>query len=237
MVRKGFLLFVIFFGLLIQPYGMVSIGSAKFTPPPIFATGKFKNGGYWVNIKSSGVLIRNLEITYCDNSTGYFSPVPSVGEDDWTYYDSKPMQRVEINVVNLFSEYKTEQPHYFSVAVRRNCGEEQAPLSLSCKNVTISSAIHRNTAEPVSFTSNQHVTTAGLRMPGVTGLIAVETISWNYSLRHKQNLEYNKATRIWSGTFPSLYIPVGDYKDVWLLVFDEFGQQASCKIGKLSILP
>ncbi len=201
-------------------------------------TGKFSDGGMQLTIKTPGnTFIEGLTIDYCDGTIGTFTPVPHVYRSSWVYFDTKEMRRVRAYTTNPDFDWETNPVQGIETEFKRKCNGDTPPPPLFCKNVEIVHTIHRGVNETITFKSTQSAYSAGLRLPGVDRLIWVETISWNYSLRREQNLEYDKATRIWSGTFPSLYIPVGDYKDVWLLVFDEFGQQAACKIGKLSILP
>lgn len=199
-------------------------------------SGKFSKGGFALTIYSPAIIVR-LNLEHCDGTMSSFGPTGNIYQSPWTYFGDKELKRVGVVSTNPDFDWETNQVPLIETVFKRKCNDEEPPAPLFCKNIEIAHSFHRGLNESITFKSNQFVYSAGLRLPEVNGLIWIETINWNYGLRREQNLDYDSSTRIWSGTFPSLYIPVGDYKDVWLLVFDEFGQQASCKIGKLSILP
>jgi len=50
-------------------------------------------------------------------------------------------------------------------------------------------------------------------------------------------VEFNPTDRTWTGTFTSVGVPVGEYEKVVLVVQDDFGEQAKCPVGKISVLP
>ena len=221
---------ILLFCFLLPPFGTLNTDS-----PKEIVTGKFSPGGMQLEITIRPInLIHALDIWYCDGTEGNFSPIPLI-LGDFTYFDEKPMQKVRIYTST--SEYTINTYPRKSTIVKRDCGngEEVDQQKPYCNYVEVSRLIHRSQAEPISFKSNRFIYKAGLKLHGVDGIIWARTISYNYGLRSKQNLEYDYVNQTWSGTFPSMYIPIGKYSDVWLMIQDEFGQTAKCRIGDLEI--
>jgi hypothetical protein len=155
-------------------------------------------------------------------------------------YSTKSMQSVTFTVSDHSQANPYDPIHY--VTLRHGCEiDEEIPV-LSCKNIEIASVIHRSRSEPIRFVGSRFIYRAGLVIPGMDSPIWIGPFAYRYQtgqantqLGRWQTLDYDFSSRIWTGTFPSMNIATGDYTDVWLLVIDEYDQQAKCKIGNLSI--
>jgi hypothetical protein len=50
-------------------------------------------------------------------------------------------------------------------------------------------------------------------------------------------VRFDAAEHTWRGMFMSLRVPVGEYDMVELVVQDDFGEQAKCRVGKVTVVP
>lgn len=54
---------------------------------------------------------------------------------------------------------------------------------------------------------------------------------------YRPSLRFNPSDRTWRGTIISVGVPAGEYEKVVLVVQDDFGGQAKCQVGKISVQP
>jgi len=144
------------------------------------------------------------------------------------------MKRVRLITPNI--NFSNEHPLLVKI-VSRVCTDKIPPAKLYCNHIDISSNINRGLEEPIKFKSTRFVHQAALKFPGVSKLIQIEQIKRNNENGNELSLSFISRSSSWKGTFPSMYIPVGNYHKVWLIVQDEFDQQAKCFIGDITILP
>ena len=202
--------------------------------PPVEIYGKFSPGGMRLTItgKPYGLIIVQLGITYCDGSSETFGHNVVT---NYTHLADKPMERVNIVFVNPYGIDDNEP--LLSKVVKRNCELPDPLPSLYCNDVKVARAVQRSWKEPISFKSTRFVYLAGLKLSGVDGPIWIKKVEWNHGIGWNRTLSYKYSEKVWTGTFPSTEIPVGKYNNVWLIVIDDYGQQAKCRIGDLEILP
>jgi len=206
------------------------------------AVGKFSQGGMNIIISSPAkAILLVLNITYCDG-TGYTKYYrENMFYRNITYYSNKEMEKVQIVTTNPYLSRGGEVQIFTNV--QRKCGDENGQEKLYCNGVIISREIHRSQYEAISFKSNRFVHLAGLKFPGVERTIWAENYIFSDAHPHweyngiQPNLSYDYSTKIWSGTFPSLRVPIGSYQNVWLVIMDESGNSAKCRVGNVNILP
>ena len=225
--RRSVILIVIF--LLLVPVMAVSAGNDRET-----VIVKFSPGGMQLSITViPSKVIFGLDISYCDGTTGKFRGVPHI-VGSFNYFDDKPMKKAVVYTVTAdksVDEYPT-----LATVVKRGCDKPSSTPKPYCNNVQISSVIHRSAAEPISFSSNRYVYKAGLQLPGVDGVTWIRTVTTtNHGLGYLMNLKYMDRNRVWTGTLPSTYIPIGSYKNGWLVILDEFGNQAKCRLPDIQV--
>jgi hypothetical protein len=120
--------------------------------------------------------------------------------------------------------------------VTRKCGEPEPP-KLYCSNVQVAMEIVRAwEGVPIEFKSSRHVVSVGLRFPGVDGLAPARQPIFNPRI-YMPSVRFNPVDRAWRGTFISMGVPPGEYEKVVLVVQDDFGEQAKCPVGKISVAP
>lgn len=218
--------------------------SAAFSDDAPLLRGKFSAGGKRLFYSSEQpVMVQNIRIVYCDGSEittsrgGRFV----VGNRGRVLYGTRSMKSVTMSL-SLHSQLNPYDPLH-QVIFRRGCEytEDEIP-ALSCKNVEIAGTIYRSPSEPIRFLSHHFVYRAGLIIPGLDSPVWIGPHGYGYvggqahtQLNRYQVMEYDAETRTWAATFPSMNIPTGDYSDVWLLVIDEYDQQAKCKVGNLNV--
>lgn len=206
-------------------------------------TGAFSRNGRVLTITSRAEFeeLWTLQIEYCDGSRedlgrhsrrGIFR-APLTGQG-FTFYAEKPMKRVVIHslpIEGLFSA-----PNLRRTEVRRGCGDSTPLPNLSCRDVQVAQEIHRTwEGEPITFTSTPRVYFASLKFPGVDGLAPARVADFRPK-RYAPSIEYRFREGVWTGTFMSIRIPVGEYEKVELVVQDIYGQQAKCPVGKVTVL-
>lgn len=209
-------------------------------------SGHFSPGGMVLTItsQSKSETLLGLGIDYCDGShedlRGYFPSKmvfrPLLFGKGYSYYAEKPMKRAAIRT--LFINDKGVAAPDFSVnLVQRKCGDPDPPPKLYCNNVQVAPVIHRSWAgTPIQFKSTRHIVRAALRFPGIDGLAPARQYS-TYPLIYVPSVRFNPVERTWTGTFISGLVPLGDYEKVELIVKDDFGQQAKCPVGKITVEP
>ncbi len=183
-----------------------------------------------------------LQIEYCDGSRedlgrhsrrGIFRQ-PLTGQG-FTFYAEKPMRRVVIHslpVEGLFSA-----PNLRQTVARRGCGDSTALPNLSCRDVQVAQEIHRVwEGTPITFISTPRVYFASLKFPGVDGLAPARVADFRPK-RYAPSIEYKYTEGVWTGTFMSIRLPLGEYEKVELVVQDIYGQQAKCPVGNVTVLP
>lgn len=184
-----------------------------------------------------------LVIDYCDGSREeIWARFPSKieyrarpGGEGYAFYAEKPMRRVLVKTLPI--EATGEQVINFRfTTVRRRCGEPDPP-KLYCSNVEVAPVIPRSwEGVPVEFKSSRHVVSAGLRFPGVDGLAPARQPIFNPRI-YRPSVRFNPVDRAWRGTFISMGVPPGEYEKVVLVLHDDFGEQAKCPVGKITVLP
>jgi hypothetical protein len=212
--------------------------------PPPEVKGTFSPGGMALKITSQAELelLWALQVDYCDGSSEsigrhvfrikWRAPISGAG---YTFYADKPMKRVII--VSLPIGSLSAAPNFRLTTVRRNCDNADPLPKLYCHDVQVSRVIHRAwEGEPISFKSTRHVAFTGLKFPGVDGLAPARVADYHPN-RYYPSVSYDPGTHTWTGTFISLRIPVGEYKNVVLVVRDDFGQQAKCPAGSITVIP
>ncbi len=227
---------VLILALLAPSIAPAALGAANSAP----VIAKFSHGGLRLDISNNAPywsLILNLTITYCDGSSdtgrqiGVFRYYLS---ETFTYTPDKPMRSVVINAVN---PAPGESGKIVVVSLKRSCTPSSSAAPLYCKNVDIATVIHRSTDEPISFTGPALIHSAGLRIPGVDGLVLTRQLHRTTGYSWQNTVKYDYKSRTWSGVIPTIYIPVGTYRNVELVVQDGFGKQAKCRIGNLTVEP
>jgi len=204
----------------------------------------FSQGGMVLTITSQAdlELLWGLQIDYCDGSSEsigrhvfrikWRAPISGAG---YTFYAEKPMKRVI--VVSLPIGRLSAAPNFRLTPARRTCGNPDPLPKLYCHDVQLSRVIHRAwEGEPISFKSTRHVVFTGLKFPGVDGLAPARVADFHPN-RYYPSVKYASSTHTWTGTFISLRLLVGKYKNVVLVVRDDFGQQAKCPVGNITVLP
>lgn len=204
----------------------------------------FSQGGMVLKITSQAdlELLWGLQIDYCDGSSEsigrhvfrikWRAPISGTG---YTFYADKPMKRVI--VVSLPIGPVSAAPNFRLTTARRTCGNPDPLPKLYCNDVQVSRVIHRAwEGEPISFKSTRHVVFTGLKFPGVDGLAPARVADYHPN-RYYPSVKYASGTHTWTGTFISLRLPIGKYKNVVLVVRDDFGQQAKCPVGNITVLP
>jgi len=199
---------------------------------------RFSHGGLRLDISNNtsySSLILNLTITFCDGSSvtgrqiGMFRKY--LGKT-FTYTADRPIKSVVINSVNPAPK---EYGKIVVVSLSRSCTSSSSVAPLYCKNVRIASVIHRSTSEPISFSGPAFIYAAGLRIPGVDGLVMTRQIHRTSGYSWPRTVNYHYKSRTWNGVIPTLYIPVGKYRNVELIVQDGYGKQAKCRVGELTV--
>ncbi len=212
-------------------------GAAASTAP---VTAKFSHGGLRVEVANnspSWSLILTMTVNYCDGTSdsgrrlGFFRMYLS---NSFTYVADKPMKSVVINAVN---PAPGEAGKLVQVTLRRSCTPSSAVSPLYCKNVELAPVIHRSTTEPISFTGPSFIHRAGLKFPGVDGLVMTQRIHRTSGYRWQRTVDYHSRSRTWSGVIPTIYIPAGEYRNVELVVQDGYGKQAKCRVGAVTVRP
>lgn len=214
----------------------------KVTSPEV--KGNFSPGGRVLTIISQAEFeeLWGLQIDYCDGTSEsigrhvfrikFRAPISGPG---YSFYAEKPMKRVII--FSLPIEGLFAAPNFRITKVRRDCGIPDPPPKLYCNNVQLSRVIQRAwEGEPISFKSTRYVVFTGLKFPGVDGLAPARVADFHPN-RYFPSVKFGSSTHTWTGTFISLRIPVGEYKKVVLVVRDDFGQQAKCPVGNITVLP
>ena len=183
-----------------------------------------------------------LQIEYCDESRedlgrhsrrGIFrQPLDGKG---FTFYAEKPIKRVVITSLPIEGLFAA--PNFRTTEAHRGCGDPKPAPEAYCHDVEVASVIQRSwEGEPISFKSNQLVYFASLKFPGVDGLAPAKVADFRPKV-YLPSITYDYDEHIWSGTFISLRIPVGEYEKVELVVQDIYGQQAKCPVGSVTVLP
>lgn len=209
-------------------------------------TGDFSPGGMILTITSQLELeqLYGLVINYCDRSREEILSYPfrikfrtPLGSKGFSFYADKPMQQVLIKSLPVVENGKRPDDFRYTVAWRK-CGNPDPTPKLYCNDVRVEREIYRSWRRgiPLEFESSSHVVRAGLSFPGVDGLALTRQPEFNPK-RYFPSIKYDPATHTWKGTFISLGVPVGKYEKVVLVVQDDFGQQAKCPVGKVSVLP
>ena len=185
-----------------------------------------------------------LVIDYCDQSREeIFERFPSkieyrpiLGGTGYSFYAEKPMRRVLIKTLPIV-ENGGPVTDIRLTPVQRKCENPDPTPKLYCSGVQVAREIHRSwEGTEIQFTSTRHVVRAGLRFPGVDGLAPTRKPEFNQRI-YFPSVEFNPTDRTWTGTFTSVGVPVGEYEKVVLVVQDDFGEQAKCPVGKISVLP
>jgi len=203
-------------------------------------TARFSHSGLRLEITKNSpgwALILNLTITFCDGTSLSGRQVAAFRryiDEPFIYMADKPIRSVNIRSVD---PSPGKNGDIVPVSLSRSCTPSSTPQALYCKNIDISHTFSRSTAEPFSFTGPAFIHTAGLRLPGVDGLVLARRVHTAKGYPWKYTLRYAHKSRTWTGSIPTLYIPAGVYRSVWLVVQDGFGEQAKCKVGALTITP
>jgi hypothetical protein len=222
--------------LLLPSTALAAQGAAGTAPVKV----RFSHGGLRLDISNNTPywsLVLNLTVTYCDGTSdtgrqiGVFRYYLS---EPFTYTADKPMRSVVIRAVNPAPD---ERGKIVVVSLRRSCTASSSTSPLYCKDVDIARVIYRSTNEPISFTGPAFIYSAGLRLPGVDGLVLTRRIHRTSGYSWPHTVSYRYRSRTWSGVIPTLYIPVGTYRNVELVVQDGYGKQAKCRVGDLTVRP
>ena len=201
---------------------------------------RLSHGGLRLEITRNtpgSALILNLTIAFCDGNrlTGrQIAAFRRYIDEPFIYMADSPIRSVAVRAVD---PSPGKNGDIVPVSLSRSCTASSAPGPLYCKNVDFPNVIYRSTAEPISFTGPAFIYTAGLRLPGVDGLVVARRIHTAKGYPWKYTLAYTYKSRAWSGSIPTLYIPPGVYPNVELVVQDGYGGQAKCKIGALTVKP
>jgi hypothetical protein len=205
--------------------------------------GIFSPGGRVLTITNQAVhgQLYGLVIDYCDGSheepfKGYLKIIfrGLLGPNGYEFYAEKEMRQVVFKLRPLIENGK--RPDDFRLTmVQRKCGNPEPTPNLYCNNVNVARTIHRSwRGVPIEFKSTHHVVRAGLSFPGVDGLALTKKPEWNPKW-YFPSIKYDPTNRTWRGTFISLWLPVGEYERVALVVQDDFGKQAKCPVGRISV--
>jgi hypothetical protein len=207
--------------------------------------GHFSPGGTVLTITSQSEFeeLWGLQVDYCDGTREEIGRhvfrikfrVP-LGSEGYSFYADKPMHQVLIKTLPPVEN--GNPPDDFRITkVQHNCENPEPLPNLYCNDARVAREIHRSwEGEPLSFKSNRHVVFAGLKFPGVDGLAPARQPD-THPNRYHPSVKFEPASLTWDGTFISTYVPVGEYSNVVLVVKDDFGQQAKCPVGKVTILP
>ena len=225
--------------------GLANPAAAKGKKSNGDVIGDFSPGGMVLTITSQAEheQLWGLVIDYCDGSRDEILRYPfkikfrvSLGSKGYVFYAEKAMRRVVIKT--LPPTEKGKPPDNFRLTmVQRKCGNPELTPKLYCNNVKVARTIHRSwEGIPIEFKSTRHVVRAGLSFPGVDGLALTRKPEWNPE-RYFPSIRYDPTNRTWTGTFISLWLPVGEYEKVTLIVQDDFSKQAKCPVGRISVLP
>jgi hypothetical protein len=227
---------ILILALLAPSTALAAQGAAGAAPLKV----KFSHGGLRLDISNNTSywgLILNLTVAFCDGDSLTGRQIGAYRHylsETFTYTAEKPMRSVVIDAVN---PGPGESGKIVVVSLKRNCTPSSSPSPLFCNNVDLAPVIHRSTAEPVSFTGPAHLYNAGLRIPGVDGLALTRQIHRTSGYSWQHTVKYEHKSHTWSGYIPTLYIPVGRYQNVELVVQDGYGKQAKCRIGDLTVIP
>ena len=209
--------------------------------------GHFSPGGMLLTVTSQSEFeqLWYLAIDYCDgrheeiNARRFPSKLPgivSLGAQGYSFYADKPMRRAVIKSLPI-PETGGPAVDFRFTQVQRKCGNPDPPPQLYCNDVQVGRVIHRSwEGEAIEFKSNRHVMRAGLSFPGVDGLAPTRQPIYNLRI-YQPGVRFDPVDRTWTGTFISLWVPVGEYEKVVLIVQDDFGQQAKCPLGDIRVLP
>ena len=240
---KGMKTFAVFALVFLLSASLIQPVAAKSEKESGRVAGHFSPGGTVLTVTSESQFdeLWGLVIDFCDGShEENFERFPSkieyrphLGSTGYSFYAEKPMRRVVIKTLPIDAS-GTPPTDFILTTVQRKCGNPEPTPNLYCNNVQVAHVIHRSVSEPIEFHSNRHVVRAGLKFPGVNGLAPARDSS-TYVLR--PSLRFDPVDRVWTGTFISVYVPVGDYKKVELVVQDDFGEQAKCPVGDMTVLP
>ncbi|HEX6304827.1 MAG TPA: hypothetical protein VFZ76_11600 [Anaerolineales bacterium] len=232
--------------MILTATSLLSPDAAKSANGDAGVVGRFSHGGMILRMTSELEFeeLWGLVINYCDGSREeIWHRFPSkieyrarLGATGYNFYADKPMKRVLIKTLPI--EATGEQVINFRfTTVRRKCDKPEPPPKLYCSNVQVAPVINRSwEGEPIEFKSSRHVVRAGLRFPGVDGLAPAREPIFNQRI-YRPSVRFDAAEHTWRGTFMSLRIPVGEYTKVELVVQDDFGEQAKCPVGKLTVMP
>lgn len=174
---------------------------------------EFTDGGerYRIFFESSD-LIYTLDILYCDGET--FAIDLDFSTDNIGVNAVKPM----------FSVTTVWENHGTITAYSGACGGEVAPGgTLLCSQVAVAERFERYSLQEISFVGNRNVASAGMYIPGVDGRVEIGGLSYDWS------------TRTWSGTFSGAPIPAGEYRGVYMAVYNADGEQFKCLVGKFVV--
>ena len=243
MIRTRYNLVFSLLFLFIAPVGTIFVGNGgKDSSPEVI--GDFSPGGRVLTITSQSEFeeLWGLQVDYCDGSKEKIGRYQfrikfraRIGSGGYSFYADKPMRQALIKTLPPVPKGSSAEDFRYTT-VRRNCGGDDQLPKLFCNDVSISQVIHRSwEGEAISFKSNRHVIFAGLRFPGVDGLAPTRVPDF-HEKRYFPSVKYDPAQRTWTGTFISLRVPVGEYQNVVLLVRDDYGQQAVCDVGKITVL-
>lgn len=95
--------------------------------------------------------------------------------------------------------------------------------NLSCNSVAVAAEFDRYSIQDISFTGNRSTASAGFFVAGMDDMVAVDGLSYDWS------------TRTWTGTFGASIIPEGEYRGIYLIVFNTDGEQFKCLLGKFVV--
>lgn len=225
--------------------GLTNPTAAKSKQNKDEVIGDFSPGGMMLTITSQAEheTLWGLVIDYCDGSREEILSYPfkykmfvRLGPNGYTIYAEKAMRRVMIKSLPPIENGNFPDDFRLTM-VQRKCRNPDPTPKLYCNDVKIPRTIHRSwEGIPIEFKSTRHVVRAGLSFPGVDGLALTRKPEWNPE-RYFPSIKYDPANRTWTGTFISLWVPVGEYEKVALVVQDDFSKQAKCPVGRISVLP
>jgi hypothetical protein len=159
----------------------------------------------------------------------------SLGAEGYSFYADKPMRRALIKTLPI-PETGSAVNFRLTTATRK-CDDPEPLPQLYCNDVQVASVIHRSwEGEAIEFKSNRHVMRAGLSFPGVDGLAPTRQPIFNLRI-YQPSIRFDPVERTWTGTFISNGVPLGEYEKVVLVLQDDFGEQAKCPVGDVSVLP
>lgn len=194
---------------------------------PLLMHAQFSPGGYsvtlWMDEKDpySSAFMRRMNIWFCDDtysSIRAWGGIPPLGTRGHLWNFRKPVERIVVFWTGVDQDYAHD------ATFRRDCADPIPDNNLFCNVIEVTQPLQRGVSGSINFISQNHLRNAWLILENEYNWIPI------------QYLISSPNTREWTGIIEGADFPFGNYKNVLLVIQDEFDRQAKCRVGEVLIL-